>query len=45
MLAHLKIESLVHDHKFHFAPKDGHCGNEVTIVVHLKEGIAVNMKL
>jgi len=27
-LAHLKIESLVRDHKYRGAPKDGHCVKE-----------------
>jgi hypothetical protein len=27
-LAHLKIEGLVHDHKYRGAPKDGHRGKK-----------------
>jgi hypothetical protein len=41
VLAHLKIEGLVHDHKYRGAPKEGHRGKEETIVVDLKEGIVL----
>ena len=39
-VSHLKIESLVHDHKYRGAPKDGHLGKEETIVMNLKYDIA-----
>jgi len=42
-LVHLKIESLVHDHKYRGAPKDGHRGKEETIVADLKEGAVVDL--
>jgi len=34
VLSHFKIASLVRDHKYRDAPKDGHRGANINIVVH-----------
>jgi hypothetical protein len=37
LLADFKTESLVHDHKYRGAPKDGRRGKEETFMIDLKE--------
>jgi hypothetical protein len=45
VLAQFEIESLVHDHKYRGASKDGHRGAIINIVAQQKMGIVVQSKI